>query len=79
MICCILNKQLMIWQISTPEGAAILIFVSPVAAVAPVVEDPEAVSEESCLPTFLARGFGNSRVNADIKSITKGIGTHTDA
>ena len=49
------------------------------AALAPVVEDPEAVSEASCLLTFLAGGFGNSRVNADIKSIARGIGKQTGA
>jgi palmitoyl-protein thioesterase len=62
---------------SSPEDAMKLMAESPLAAIAPVIVDPESTSEGSYLPTVVAHGMGDSCYNAGMKSITKGIGTKT--
>jgi palmitoyl-protein thioesterase len=62
----------------SPDDAAKLIAESPVAAIAPVIGEPQTASNDGeYLPTVVAHGMGDSCFNAGMKSITKGIGQKT--
>jgi len=63
--------------LSTPEDVATWIAESPLAAIAPEIDEPAGKSGGSYLPTVVAHGMGDSCFNRGMKSITKAIGTQT--
>lgn len=64
----------------TNEAAAAKLFAeSPLAAIAPAIEEPRSASNSGHLPTVFAHGMGDSCFNPGMQSITKGVGTKTGA
>ena len=73
MICRHLDTQSSTWEILHSKGVAELIAESRAAAIAPVIEDPEAVYKGFYMTAVVAHGADNSLFGAGTKSSSLSI------